>query len=399
MKIERKDSASHYRMLLLSVTALIVVAFAGACGSSKAIKPAVLESSDVSIAAVDEAVASDADMVNMEMPADDDMTAMDMSASDDVEATETERDPFIRRPIDRQAAGFTLTDQNNESVSLQDFRGRWVVIDWIYTSCMTVCPALTGEMLEVRDALGDRFGQQVGFMSLTFDPGRDSVEEMRKYAENVNANTDSWAWLTGTKAETDNVAQAFGVSYTPAEAMMGVAMFDHTALTIVIDPRGVERFHYYGVGWSDDMISTLDELVPAEPEARVAGTLGNDNVLSGLSVKAAAMLADSTSYYWEDWELEEGITGQSVHNFSGTISTKRYFMERMNGLEENGWTNLGKEDEEGEALGLYYMFQISDTDYIGVGTDGNVMVEVRGKGFGKTLDELFWLGGALCCPA
>ena len=71
----------------------------------------------------------------------------------------------------------------------------------------------------------------------------------------------------------------------------------------------------------------------------------------------------------------------------------------MSGLEENGWTNLGKEDEDGEALGLYYMFKTSDTDYIGVGTDGNVMVEVRGEGFGKTLAALFWLGGALCCPA
>ncbi len=138
---------------------------------------------------------------------------------------------------------------------------------------------------------------------------------------------------------------------------------------------------YSGVGWSDDMISTLDELVPAEPEARVAGTLGIDNVLSGLSVKAAVMLADSTSSYWEDWELDEGITRQSVHNFSGTIPTKQYFMERMSGLEEPCWTNLGKEDEDGEALGLYYMFQISDTDYIGVGTNGNVMVEVRGTGF------------------
>ena len=386
-------------MVLLSVVALIVVAFAGACESSSTPEATATEPTGAAVAADDESADSGADMVNMEVSADDDMKDMYMSASDDTEVTETERDPFIRRPMDRQADGFTLTDQNGESVSLQDFRGRWIVIDWIYTSCMTVCPALTGEMLEVRDALGDRFGQQVGFMSLTFDPGRDSVEEMRKYAENVDANTDSWAWLTGTKAKTDNVAQAFGVSYTPGEAMMGVEMFDHTALTIVIDPRGVERYHYYGVGWSDNMISTLDELVPVEPEVRVADTLGDNNALSGLNDKAAAMLAESTSYYWEDWELEEGITGQSVHNFSGTIPTKRYFMERMNSLEENNWINLGKEDEDGEALGLYYMFKISETDYIGVGTNENVMVEVRGAGFGKTLDALFWLGGALCCPA
>ena len=306
--------------------ALLVVLLLGACESSDTPKTTTPDATASAVVADDESMVMDDDSMDTDMPADDDMVGMDMSATDADEAVETERDPFIRRPIDRQAAGFTLTDQNGDSVSLKDLRGRWVVIDWIYTSCMTVCPALTGEMLEVRDALGDRFGDRIRFMTLTFDPGRDSVEEMRKYAENVNANTDSWSWLTGTKAETDNVAQAFGVSYTPAEAMMGVAMFDHTALTIVIDPRGFERYHYYGVGWSDDMIATLDELVPPEPEARIAGALDDNNVLSGLSSKAETMLEDSTSYYWEDWELEEGITGQSVHNFTGVIPTKRYFM-------------------------------------------------------------------------
>lgn len=340
----------------------------------------------------------DAMPVGMDMEMDSDSgSGMEMSMGDDETSSEPDRDPFIRRAVSRPATGFTLTDQNGDSVSLNEFRGKWIVVDWIYTNCMTVCPPLTGEMLRVRDALGDRFGSEVQFLSLTFDPERDDAATMLKYAQNVDADSDSWAWLTGTKAETDEIGQAFGVSYTPAEAMMGVAMFDHTALTIMIDPSGIERFHYYGVGWAQDMIDTFEILIPEVSIFDLPST--GETPIVGLSTEAAEKLSDGTSYYWEDWELDEGITMQSAHNFAGKVPTKQYFNARMDGLEENGWTNLGKEDENGEALGLYYMFKNSDSDYIGVGTNENVMVEVRGESFRDTLDALFWLGDALCCPA
>ncbi|NQW20055.1 MAG: SCO family protein [Chloroflexi bacterium] len=401
MKNEPEGGRNVSRVALLFLTALLVVAFAVACGGQDSVDPIDSNSSGSGSSAVSAATeVKDADDMAMSDDGSMDMDMdMDMSSVDDTKTATETRDPFVRRPMDRQAAGFKLTDQNGDSVSLNEFRGKWVVVDWIYTSCMTVCPALTGEMIHVRDALGDRFGKQVQFLSITFDPDRDSVEVMRKYAENVSANTNSWSWLTGSQAETDSVAQAYGVSYTPAEAMMGVAMFDHTALTILIDPGGVERYHYYGGGWSEDMIETLNNLVPEVTAGNVSLNDSDASPLAGLSVEAAALLSDATSYFWEDWELDEGITVQSVHNFAGKIPTKRYFNERMSSLEESGWTNLGKEDEGGEVYGLYYMFKTSDSDFIGVGTNENVLVEVRGENFNTTLDTLFWLGGALCCPA
>ncbi|MDA1279063.1 MAG: SCO family protein [Chloroflexi bacterium] len=395
------DAISNGR-IALALIALLAVMLIGACGGtevSETLEPdsqvvgAMSSQNEIS----DDSMAMDmtADNVAMDMTSDD--VEMDMAGHDSDHAVKVERDPFLRRPVERQAAGFTLIDQNGEAVGLNKFRGQWVVMDWIYTNCMTVCPALTSEMLQVRDGLGDQFGSNVHFLSLTFDPDRDSVETMRKYAENVEANTDSWSWLTGSKNETDSVARSFGVSYSPAEAMMGVAMFDHTALTVVIDPGGIECHHYYGVGWSDDMIVTLDNVLPEIVDN--TGDAATVAPLAGLSTGASELLAEATSYYWEDWELEDGISVQSVHNFSGKIPTKRYFVARMDGLEENDWINMGREDAGGEALGLYYMFKNTDTDYIGVGTNENVMVEVRGENFNVTLDALFWLGGALCCPA
>lgn len=400
VRFEVLDRTRLFRLVLWLMLTIAAFSSFTACDSSSSNDVAESQPTATVTEAQDPAtVESDSDDMSDSATDDDSMSmGMEMEIADaDAEDADDSRPPFIRRAVERGAAGFTLTDQNGDLVSLNDFRGKWVVMDWIYTNCMTVCPALTGEMLRVRDSLGDRFGSEFQFVSITFDPERDDAAAMQKYAANVDADSASWSWLTGSLEETNEVAELYGVSFTPAEAMMGVAMFDHTALTVVIDPAGIERFHYYGIGWGDDLSETLDLLVP---EVSVFDRPSSEpQVVVGLSERAAELLSDGTSYYWEDWELEDGLTMQSAHNFPGTIATKRYFHARMDGLEENGWTNLGKEDEDGEAFGLYYMFKNSDTDYIGVGTNENVMVEVRGEDFRDTLDALFWLGGALCCPA
>jgi len=177
---------------------------------------------------------------------------------------------FLHRLVDQPAPDFTLTDQNGRRVSLSDFRGKWVVMTWIYTHCMTVCPALKAEMKIVQTGLGDAVARDVQLVTITFDPERDTPEVMKADAQTLKADIPGWSWLTGTKAETDAVADAYGVAFVPKPD----GMFDHTALVTLVDPQGRERHRYFGNGWSQDLLDRVQEALAKASNAPQAAAGG-----------------------------------------------------------------------------------------------------------------------------
>jgi cytochrome oxidase Cu insertion factor (SCO1/SenC/PrrC family) len=88
-------------------------------------------------------------------------------------------------------------------------RGKIVLISFIYTSCTDICPILMHNLTDVQASLGDRFGKDVFFVSISVDPEDDTPEELRKYAERYGAKP-GWIFLTGPKKDVDAVIRRFG---------------------------------------------------------------------------------------------------------------------------------------------------------------------------------------------
>jgi cytochrome oxidase Cu insertion factor (SCO1/SenC/PrrC family) len=65
-------------------------------------------------------------------------------------------------------------------------------------------------MNAVRRGLGDRFGREVRFVSISVDPEFDTPQEMRRFAEKQEASAPGWTWLTGKKADVDRVLAKLG---------------------------------------------------------------------------------------------------------------------------------------------------------------------------------------------
>ena len=148
-----------------------------------------------------------------------------------------------RLPVLGEAPEFALTSQDGREVALEDLHGKVVAVAFIYTWCPDVCPMLTDRMARVQDALGPLFGTDVAFVSITFDPKRDTPEVLKDYAEAFDADLDGWSFLTGEPEEIREVAQAFGVIALPAPD--GEAI-DHNLLTTLVDRDGVMRVQYIG---------------------------------------------------------------------------------------------------------------------------------------------------------
>lgn len=89
-------------------------------------------------------------------------------------------------------------------------KGRMVVFNTIFTNCQDACPLITEQMTRVRASLGDSFGKEIYFVSISSDPERDSPQAMKKFAQKHKADVPGWIWLTGKKENIDHILKKLG---------------------------------------------------------------------------------------------------------------------------------------------------------------------------------------------
>lgn len=107
-----------------------------------------------------------------------------------------------------KVSDLVLTNQLGKQVSLnKDLKGKVLVIDFIFTSCPTVCPQLSNNMKDLQKAYIKKNPDLVQFISISVDPARDSVKALRDYADRFGADHDRWWFLTGNRDSIFNYAK------------------------------------------------------------------------------------------------------------------------------------------------------------------------------------------------
>ncbi len=149
---------------------------------------------------------------------------------------------------------FTLTDQTGARVSLSSLQGQVVVVTFVYTSCALTqfCFRVTNHLASVSRRFEDRLGKDLTLLTVTFDPGRDTVEALRTYASQWDADPRTWKFLTGDAAQVRRVCDLFGVDFFPDEGLM-----NHTLRTAVIDRAGGLAGRIEGNGYSAAQLGDL----------------------------------------------------------------------------------------------------------------------------------------------
>lgn len=142
--------------------------------------------------------------------------------------------------------GFELTDSAGKRTTLDDFKGKVVVLFFGFTRCPDVCPGTLAELALVKKQLGAD-GDRMQVVFVTLDPERDRPEILREY---VPAFDPTFVGLYGDPAAIARTAKEFKVYYrkVPGSAPDTYTL-DHTAAAFVFDPRGRLRlFASYGQG-------------------------------------------------------------------------------------------------------------------------------------------------------
>src|SRR3990172_4963232 len=148
------------------------------------------------------------------------------------------------------APDFALVDQDSRPARLADLRGKVVLMDFIYTSCTTACPALQAIMENVRRNLGDAFPGEVNLVTVTFDPEYDTPQVLKRYAAGAGWDLPGWRFLAGVREEVERANAAYGSIYQrvgeeTAEHAHERA-FVHNTLIVLIDQQGTIRQRYRG---------------------------------------------------------------------------------------------------------------------------------------------------------
>ena len=132
--------------------------------------------------------------------------------------------------------GFQLKDADGRVRTLEDFKGKVVMMFFGFTQCPDVCPTALVNASQIKSMLGaDADKLQVLF--ITVDPERDTPEVLREYAQ---AFDPSFIGLYGNAEETAAVAKAYRVYYAKVPTGNSYTM-EHTALTYVFDTEGTLR--------------------------------------------------------------------------------------------------------------------------------------------------------------
>lgn len=153
-----------------------------------------------------------------------------------------------------------LEDSTGRTYSVTELEGKYVFITFIYASCGTFCPQLEMNMAEIYDKLPSQYvGEDIIFLSISFDTERDDVEVLRKYRSYFNKDEHSWRMARiPDQNELDALLKAFGVIVIPDDS----GNFTHNGAFYFVDREGylIEVMNYAEIDAAVEKVERRIEL-------------------------------------------------------------------------------------------------------------------------------------------
>lgn len=172
-------------------------------------------------------------------------------------------------PVDAavaRAAGATLlepgdlvpegefTDQEGRARHLSQWRGRGVLLTFIYTRCPLpdFCPRIERNLLQIQHATDADLRRRVALLAVSFDPAYDTPAVLRKHAAAIGADPALWSFLTGDPAGIERFAAQFGVTIIRNAA--DERDITHNLRTVILGADGKVRQVVTGSDWDPNEV-------------------------------------------------------------------------------------------------------------------------------------------------
>ena len=160
---------------------------------------------------------------------------------------------------------FKLVNQNGKLISQESYNGKIYIADFFFTTCPSICPVMTGNMLKIQNKIIN--DPSIMLISYSVDPENDSVDKLKEYAIEKGIIDSKWNLVTGDKKEIYDLARK---SYFVAEINEdeGLNEIIHTENFVLIDPDKRIRGYYDGTNYQE-INKLLEDIVILKKEYKM----------------------------------------------------------------------------------------------------------------------------------
>lgn len=169
--------------------------------------------------------------------------------------------------VDHTVGYFRLFNQDSTVITPANLDGKVYVTDFFFTSCISICPEMSKQMLRIHDQFKNR--DSLALVSFSIDPEFDTVAVLKNYSERLGVSSDKWHFLTGDKDEIYTLAFNSYLTERPADDPEDENNILHSGAFILIDTQKRIRGVYDGTvpDQVDLLMKDIDKLLSEENES------------------------------------------------------------------------------------------------------------------------------------
>nr|WP_298794128.1 SCO family protein [uncultured Allomuricauda sp.] len=138
----------------------------------------------------------------------------------------------------RKVPAFSFLNQDSVLVSNKDYLGKVYVVEFFFTTCPTICPIMTKNLVELQDTFKDY--EDFGVASFTINPRYDTPSILKKYTQKYGIHDEDWHLLTGDRDTIYKLAQE-GFYIVANEVEDAPGGFEHSGMFALVDKQGYIR--------------------------------------------------------------------------------------------------------------------------------------------------------------
>ncbi|WP_410772040.1 SCO family protein [Fontibacillus sp. BL9] len=111
-------------------------------------------------------------------------------------------------PVIRPVESFSMENVDGKTVTLEETNGKVRLFYFFFSNCPDVCPVTTFRLSQVQDVLKEKglFGKDASIVSISFDPERDTREQIKAFGDKFKADYSGWYFLRGDQQKTMDLA-------------------------------------------------------------------------------------------------------------------------------------------------------------------------------------------------